>query len=388
MKVAILANVPVWTLPGLEHLLHTRHYATWLEPLIPSFEKHEDLDLHWITMCKETDVPIEHRAFGQTFHILPRGKMAIAMVTAYFAESRRIGRVLKDLSPDLVHAWGSEDVYGLAGVRSGIANRLFTLQGSLTEYLRLLGGSFLFRVQASYEKPMVNCYRRGTAETPAARELLLQLNPAMDVELVDYGVNPEFFEANWDPGPQPEVLSVGAVTRRKGVADLVEIARRPEFSHVRFRIAGEGELRAELEATAPPNVEWLGKCSRGEVISHLSRAWMMLMPTYSDTGPTVVKEARVVGLPVVTTTGAGAACYVREGESGFVTEPGDRDALASGIARICESRDICLSMGQASWEEQRVQLHSDTTAANFASIYRSLDRQLRLGTKQHEACAV
>lgn len=370
MKVAILANVPVWTLPGLEHLRHSRHYATWLEPLIPSFGKHEDLDLHWITMCKETPVPIEHRAHGQTFHILPRGKMAISIVTAYFAESRRIVRLLRELRPDLVHAWGSEDVYGLAGARSGIENRLFTLQGSLTEYLRLLGGNFLFRLQASYEKPMVNRYCRGTAETPAARELLLQLNPTMDVSLVDYGANLEFFDAAWNLAVEPEVLFVGSISERKGVVDLVEVARRPELSHIRFRIAGEGELRHELEATAPLNVEWLGKCSRDEVAAHLSRAWMMLMPTYSDTGPTVIKEARVVGLPIVTTTGAGAACYVKKGESGFVTTPGDRDGLAAGIAKVCESRETCIAMGRAGWDEQREQLHPDTTAAEFAAIYR------------------
>ena len=61
------------------------------------------------------------------------------------------------------------------------------------------------------------------------------------------------------------------------------------------------------------------------------------MPTYSDTGPTVIKEARVVGLPIVTTTGAGAACYVKEGESGFVTAPGDRDALAAGVTVTLET---------------------------------------------------
>jgi len=373
MRVVILANVPVWTLPGLEHLHHTRHYATWLEPLIPAFqEAAPDLDLHWITMCKETRVAIIHKAHGQTFHILPRGKMAISMVTGYLGEILKIRRIIKRLNPDLVHAWGSEDVYGLAGAFSGIDRRIFTLQGSLTEYLRLLGGSLLFRLQTCYEKPTVLRYHHATAESPGAANLLKQLNPSLDVKIVDYGVNAEFFNATWKPAPNPEVLFLGSVSRRKGVVDLIEIAKRPEMSHIRFKIAGEGELRTELQGNSPPNVEWLGKCTRQEVIRHLESAWALFIPTYSDTGPTVIKEARIVGLPIITTTGAGASSYVKSTECGFVTEPGDRDLLAKAVLSTCSDRDTCISLGKRHWEQHRQDLHPTTTALNFTEIYKEV----------------
>ena len=373
MRVAILANVPVWTLPGLEHLRHTRHYATWLEPLIPAFEKvSPDLDLHWITLCKETPVEIEHKAYGQTFHILPRGRMSISMVTGYFAEIRRIHALLHKLNPDVLHAWGSEDVYGLAGGFSRIKSKTFTLQGCLSEYLRLLGGSFLFRVQTLYERPTVRRYRFGTAESPAARDLLLGLNPSMQIELVDYGVNPEFFEAQWEPAPDPELLFLGSVSKRKGISDLIEIAKRPELAHIKFKIAGEGELRTALEPQASPNVEWLGKCSRPEVIRHLESGWALFIPTYSDTGPTVVKEARVVGLPIITTTGAGASSYVTSVNCGFVTAPGDLDGLSKALLAICGSQDICRSFGARGWEKHRKDLHPDTTAGKLTILYQTI----------------
>jgi glycosyltransferase involved in cell wall biosynthesis len=371
MRIAILANVPVWTLPGLEHLRHNRHYATWLEPLIPEFAAFPDLEIHWITMCKETERDLTHRAHGQTFHILARGSMAVQMASGYATEILRIRKTIRSIQPDLVHAWGSEDVYGLAGSFSGVKKRIFTLQGCLTEYLRLLGGSALFRLQAMYEKPMIRRYGRATAESPAAADLLRGINPKLDIELVDYGVNPDFFSASWNPSPQPELLFLGSISRRKGIADLIAVAKLPEMSHIRFRIAGEGELRAELEAASTPNVEWLGKCGRDEVIRHMESAWGMVIPTYSDTGPTVVKEARVVGLPIVTTTGAGACSYVIEGDCGHVTAPGDLDALASGIMNLCRSRDTCLALGASSWQEHREILHSKTTAKKLADLYRN-----------------
>lgn len=372
MRIAILANVPVWTLPGLEHLHRPGHYATWLEPLIPEFQAiagERGLDLHWITFSKETPTYLRHQAHGQTFHILPRKSMAVQMATGYLGEARCIKSLVSDLKPDVLHAWGSEDAYGWSGAWSGIENRIFTLQGCLTEYKRLLGGSALFRLQCLYEKPTVKRYRRGTAESPGARDLLQALNPAMDISLVDYGVNPGFFEATWNPSEAPNLVFLGSIGKRKGIADLIQVAGDPDLSHIRFKILGEGELRQELEPKATPNVEWLGKCARPQVIENLSGAWGLIVPTYSDTGPTVIKEARVIGLPIITTTGAGARCYVKHGESGFVGTPGDLDFLKTSLLQLTTTREKAIEMGKVDHAEQREQLHPRTTARKFASLY-------------------
>lgn len=369
MRIVILANVPVWTLPGLENLRHGNHYATWLESLIPEFAGLPHLEIHWITMCQETSEDLVHEAYGQTFHVLARGSMAAQMVTGYVGEIRRIRKVVQEISPDLVHAWGSEDVYGLAGWFSRIENRLFTLQGCLTEYLRLLGGRALFRVQAFYEKPMIRHYRHATAESPSAAELLAAINPSLKIQLVDYGVNPDFFESEWNPSPEPSLLFLGSLTRRKGIADLITLARRPDLQHIRFLIAGDGALRDELEPGSSDNVHWLGKCHRAEVIQHLASSWGLFIPTYSDTGPTVIKEARVIGLPIVTTTGAGASSYVREAGCGFVTEPGDLEAQARALTTLASSRKQALAYGHKGHSSHREILHPKATARRFAKIY-------------------
>lgn len=371
-RVAILANVPIWTLPGLENLRHNRHYATWLEPLIPAFEsvaKEYNLKMHWITMCKETSTDLTHEDYGQTFHLLRRRSMAVQMFSGYFWEIRSIRKLLAEIRPEVVHAWGSEDVYGLAGAFSGIGNRIFTLQGCLNEYLRLLGGSLLFRLQTFYEKPTVLRYVRSTAESPGAASLLKSLNPGLKPSLVDYGVNQDFFDASWSPSNGPELLFLGSVSKRKGIIDLIEIAARSELSHISFKIAGDGELRSELESVSPGNVIWLGKCDRREVIRHLESSWALFMPTYADTGPTVIKEARVVGLPIVTTTGAGASSYVTDTGCGHVVAPGDHDAMAEAILDVCANREQAIQLGALGYDQHLEVLHPKTTAKRFADMY-------------------
>ena len=372
LKIAILADVPVWLIPGLEHLSRQGHYATWLECLIPTFAKHADLEIHWLSMSQQTKKPLTHSAYSQTFHVLPRWKKSFSMVTAYLFETRLIHKTIRVIEPDLVHAWGSEDVYGLAAARYGSATRLFTLQGCLSEYVTLLGGNFLFRLQATYEKLTIRRFRHGTAESPAAAEALRKIHNKMSIQQVDYGVHSDFFDANWNPSPQPIISFVGAVTRRKGIRDLITIAANPDFKNVRFQILGDGDLVNELQASSSSNVEWLGKCSRQQVIDALSSSWCLFIPTYADTGPTVIKEARVIGLPVITTSGAGASSYINYHQSGHVTEPGDITEMHKYLLSLCKSRDQCIQTGNNGHKETRSILSPEATASSFAVIYRLL----------------
>jgi glycosyltransferase involved in cell wall biosynthesis len=373
MRIVILANVPVWTLPGLEDLRHHRHYATWLEPLIPAFQEElGDIDMHWITFSKEAKHSIEQVSYGQTFHILPRGSHALSMISGYASETLQIRKLVKKLKPDLVHAWGSEEGYGIAGALSGVPKKLFTLQGSLTDYVKRMGGTLLFRLQAFYEMPTVRAYRHGTAESPGAAKILAGLNPNMEINTVDYGVNAEFFHATWNPADRPTVLFVGGVNERKGIADLVWVASQPVHQDTNFHILGDGPLRHELSHIATPNVKWLGQCYRDRVVAELQTAWALAIPTLADTGPTVVKEARVVGLPIITTTAAGASCYVEDKGCGFVIEPTNRLELSKSIAQICHSREECLEIGRRGWTEHRETLDPKTTAKKFINIYKRM----------------
>lgn len=370
--IAILADLPVWTIPGYAHLRSPGHYATWLEPLIPEFESHKDLNIHWVTFSKNVSERQLIRVYGQTIHVLPRKSKMFAMLLGYLPEIVAVRRILHEINAELVHAWGTEDAYGLAGAFSGVSRRFFTLQGCLTEYLRLLGGNWLFRLQAMYEKFTIRRYYLGTTESPGARDLMQAIHPTIAIDLVDYGVHPDFFEISWNPCETPEVIFVGGINKRKGIEDLVQVAAMPELSHIKFKILGEGYLSATLMATSSPNIAWMGKCDRKTVIQELAKAWCLFMPTYSDTGPTVVKEARVIGLPVITTTGAGASSYIEHEKSGFVINPGDQESMAQALSKICLTKAKCLEMGQHEWKYTRNSLHPSVTAEKFAMMYRRM----------------
>lgn len=376
LKIMILADVPVWLLPGLEQLPARKPYATWLESLAPELGRAEKLDIHWVVFCKEVKSHIVHECLGQTFHIFPRWKKSVLMLTRYYSEIRTVKMLYHQLQPDLVHSWGSEDVYGIAGSKlEGNVVKLFTLQGCLGEYVRQLKQSWLFKLQAKYESSTIRRFQQATAETPQAAELLKQIKPNINVKIVDYGVDHIFHEQSWTPEEKPHVVFVGAITTRKGVRELIEAFGHPLLRHVSLEMIGDGDLRAELSENSGSNVIWRGNLNRGEVAQRLSRAWCFVMPTYSDTGPTAIKEARVVGLPVITTDQAGASCYIESGKNGHVIESRNVEAISNAVLDTVTNLARCRKMGAYQWIETKRALTSSSTALAFECLYHQLVNQ-------------
>ena len=372
-RVILVADYPAWLLPGMDHLPPRKGHATWLHMLRPHFgELASEFDIHWLVMTKGVSESVEIVADGQTFHLLPRKRKIVAMLTAYFFESRMMTRLLDRLRPDLVHAWGTEDAYAMCAAGLTKWPVLFSLQGCITECLRVGPAGALMRLQGIYERHALKRLSRATGESARACANMHAIHPGMTTEVVDYGVSREFLEIVRNPSEEPHVCYVGGVYAGKGVPELIEVMARPSLSGIHLDVYGTGPELEALQAVAPVNVQFHGHVSRDQLKGVYASSWALVAPTHCDTGPTVVKEARAAGLPVVTTSSAGASCHVVDGHSGHIISPGDKDALERAILSVCASRDISLGMGLHDLVKLRCRLDGSTTVTAFASIYRAM----------------
>jgi glycosyltransferase involved in cell wall biosynthesis len=155
-------------------------------------------------------------------------------------------------------------------------------------------------------------------------------------------------------GPTLRVAAVGRLVEKKGFGDLVEAARRlhRDGLAVDVRIAGDGELRADLEAQIATAglegvVTLLGPRSQAEVRDLLDWADVMAAPCVvgadgnADGLPTVLLEAMAVGVPCVATAVTGIPEAVRpesaEGPAtGILLKPGDVPALTAALAAVAD----------------------------------------------------
>jgi glycosyltransferase involved in cell wall biosynthesis len=88
----------------------------------------------------------------------------------------------------------------------------------------------------------------------------------------------------------------------------------------------------------------------------------------------VVKEARVIGLPVITTRCGGQVGYVADGQNGFLVDPGNVPQLADRLAHILADLDTAKKMGGHEQASQRAWFRPENTANGFLQLYREMVR--------------
>ena len=368
-KIAILADFPLNSLPASPFPPASGHYATWLPQLAAAFQGQNDFEFHWLTLDSSVAQETTIRAWSQNFHILPSWKRGRA-ATLFWADRRRIRKKLKEIRPDLVHGWGNENVWGWGAVSSG-RRHIFSVQGLLGVYGELGRQHFRERLMAQIEKCVLQKAEIITTESPWARDRIEERTGRKDIRLVEYGVAEPFFEADHRPDPKhPFALMVGTADYRKGIDFAVKLFSRPGLADFRLKIVGGVTPYGEsYKKNSPSNIEWLGRKSQTEIIHLMTGAACLILPTRADTGPTVAKEARVMGLPVVASPHGGHVQYLVQGKNGWVFGLNEPDKWEQIIQKLLLPNTDFNRLGGYHQIDDRALLSPQTTAASFIEIY-------------------
>jgi len=372
-KIAILAAFPLHHLKEFGRAFQPKgHYATWLPQIAEAWSGQNEVKIHWIVMSELVKERKDVCEWGQMFHVLPTSQSGRS-ATLFREDRKAIHAVLDEIRADLVHGWGTEDVYGLAAVLSGRPN-IVSMQGILSYYAlknRMPARSYL---QAMLELFILWKAEKVTTESEWGRNVVMKRNPFVKVELVEYGVQQVFFQTKWQPEKaRPFALFVGGISPRKGIQDLVKAFRDPKLSSSELVVigGGEGVWSENLQKSTPPNIRWLGRKTAEETAEYMSKAWCLALPTRADTSPNVVKEARVVGLPVITTKRGGQASYVRDGEDGYFVECGDVDGLIQKMGEVLGCFAKAKEMGDRGKKTFRELFMAKRTGDEFMKMYQA-----------------
>ena len=205
--------------------------------------------------------------------------------------------------------------------------------------------------------------------------------------LLDFGVPAERItikpNAPADPGPPKPLAADGGflfaarLVAEKGVPQLFD-AWRPEFG--RLRIAGDGPMRAEVEAFAAgrPDVEYLGPLPRPEMLAAIDcAAAVIVASTWPDVLPTIGIEALAAGRPVLGTSLGGTPWLI--GDAGWVVEPttgGVAGGLATASADLADPARAAALSSRARDRYER-EFTPDTLTRRLVGIYRELHESSR-----------
>jgi glycosyltransferase involved in cell wall biosynthesis len=186
------------------------------------------------------------------------------------------------------------------------------------------------------------------------------------------------------PPEAPLVLFAGRLAEQKRVDDLLKALDLLQHvqADVRTIIAGDGPLRARLEATAHAyhldgRVRFLGH--RDDVPRLLAAADILVLPSAYEGLPNVVLEAMRYRKPVVATAAPGTTEVVVDGETGILVPIGELILLTRAIRDLVRDPERRRRLGEAGRARAEAHFGADAMVAHFADLYEDLARAKGIG---------
>jgi glycosyltransferase involved in cell wall biosynthesis len=143
------------------------------------------------------------------------------------------------------------------------------------------------------------------------------------------------------------LLFAGALTQRKGLADLFEAMKLVSSKNVELVVMGS--LLRPLSWYRDRFADFIYEPPRphGEVLSLMQSCHVFVLPSIVEGRALVQQEAMASGLPVVATRNAGADDVIVDGETGFLVPIRSPGALAEKINWCAANRSFVDGMGIA-----------------------------------------
>lgn len=146
------------------------------------------------------------------------------------------------------------------------------------------------------------------------------------------------------------IFFVGYLTQRKGARELIKAFKQLDRDDAVLIIAGAGKEEGHLRTLAEGSrhIYFTGYVTEQEKAQYYGIADIFVMPSFVDSWGLVVNEAMMLGLPIITTTGAGASTLVQG--NGILVAPGDIKALAQAMGYLLDEDRERKKMGVRSKE--------------------------------------
>lgn len=159
----------------------------------------------------------------------------------------------------------------------------------------------------------------------------------------------------------PQLLFLSNLLIDKGVLvllDALKILKKRGYSFVCNFVGGE---TAEIDAARfAEEVEkrglndmavYLGKKYGAEKNEEYRKSDVFVFPSLNEAFPLVNLEAMEFKLPIVASGVGGVTAEIKDGENGFVCEPGNTDAFVESISKLLDDSELRKRMGEIGYKK-------------------------------------
>lgn len=171
------------------------------------------------------------------------------------------------------------------------------------------------------------------------------------------------------------VTVIARVVKVKRIDRFIDMATRlKDLEDVYFLVAGDGDRRAELEASPAAaqlgeRLVWAG--FERDIPAVCFASDLVVLTSDNEGTPVCLIEAQAAGLPVVTTDVGGVATVVDDGRTGAIV-PEDAAALAAAARAYLEDPDLARQSGERGREHVLGRFGVQRLVDDIASLYARL----------------
>ena len=325
--------------------------------------KRQGFDVHVATAF--TDKKDDLKEYGFTLHQMPadRGKMGVGSL---FSSLWFLFRLIQTVQPDLVHLVTIKPV-----LLGGIAARLLRVPGVVVA-ISGLGAVFLtegfwgkvrrFFVKQIYGLALKQNRLKVIFQNRDDERIISSFVSLNENEIClikgGSGVDLSVYQPQPVPEGRPVVMFAARLLRDKGLQefiDAVELLQKQESVQSldpRFVLVGQIDMenpasftQAELDQIeSHSQIEVWGYQS--DMQNVLSRAHIVVLPSYREGFPKVLIEAAACGRAVITTDVPGCRDAIINGETGFLVPAKNSLQLAEAMERFLLSPELVKTMGE------------------------------------------
>ena len=294
------------------------------------------------------------------------GELAKRRFSAAFAW--RVGRLVRDEKPDLVHghlySGGLAAAFGTAG--SGIPL-------VLTEQTEAPWRRRRHRIASSI------AYRRAAKIIGVSSAITTAIERDFGIaseklSCIPNGVTVAPRGETSPPAGDSVVGLVARLTPEKDVPCFLNAAARiaEHFPAAAFRIAGDGPLRVELERLAADlglgeRVTFLGVLD--DMRPFFESVHVLAVSSVAEGTPLSIVEAMGAGVPIVASAVGGIPEQVTDGCTGYLVEPRNPAALAERIGSLLADPDAAARLGEAGHARALREFGAEAMTDRIESVY-------------------
>jgi glycosyltransferase involved in cell wall biosynthesis len=155
----------------------------------------------------------------------------------------------------------------------------------------------------------------------------------------------------WSPEGKPIALYVGRLVKEKDIHVLIKAYQilKDRKAAIKLVIVGDGPLKGEI-ARVIPDAILAGFLSGDELSRAYASADIFVFPSTTESFGNVVLEAAASGLPAVVAAEGGVMDTIRDGETGFLSRPGDPIDFAAKVESLLNDTVLRHSMSSKALE--------------------------------------